>query len=248
MLVSCEYNTEFEVAEMSNNNNEKLTRPGFIAEIVFPICMYTTCMFAVNMDYLPRHMKTKHGWGADEIAEVVQEMETLVSQTKHTVDEEKLKQDYFAAGTDCAKSSNILPCLPSLPVLEGMKCHLCSYCAVSFDTMKKHWSGCHQEVNGADVADSGLRSLDALPKVLVQSIFGGNKRRYFEVNEHGSNSNYIEGPMRFLKEFKGSAISTAGPSETSHMNSFLATARFDNHLSESHWHGERMAHDSLDRA
>jgi hypothetical protein len=144
-----------------------------------------------------------------------------------------LKEAYLNAGVDCAVSPLSLNPLPLLPVLDGMRCHLCFYCAISVDTMRKHLASVHNLCGNPDDAGTAKVADFSFMRIKVQSVFGGNKRRYFEVSATNGGTELGRGPMRFLSSFRENIEASINFSESRMMNAFLATTRFDSYLLEN---------------
>jgi hypothetical protein len=92
--------------------------------------------------------------------------------------------------------------------------------------MKRHVQNKHAELL------LGAQSSDRIfEKVHVQSVFGGSKKRRFEVGLAVKDAVSISCPIRFLDEFQGSLSVKKVVEDVSHMNSFLSTTRSDQVLS-----------------
>jgi superfamily II DNA/RNA helicase len=198
-----------------------------LAEIFMPICMYETCMFALKPEYLARHLKETHKWDQEEAVKVSKEVTKEIYEKKGTPEQKKQAQMYLGDYSENAWNGSCkLPCLPHLPVVQGLRCPHCQYCATIVDTMRKHVQNKHAELL------LGAQSSDTLfEKVHVQSVFGGSKKRWFEVGLAVKDAVNPSCPIRFLEEFQGSLSVEKVDEDVSHMNSFLSTTRFDQALS-----------------
>lgn len=206
-----------------------------LADVLLPICMYETCMFAMRPEYLVRHLKETHKWGSEDAGEICKGAMKEISDIQATPEQKALAESYLAEGND--NRDCILPCLPHLPVERGLRCPHCNYCATIMDTMRKHVQNKHTEL-----LTDGNDCYSLLKSVNVQTIFGGSKKRWFEVSLAVQDAENDSCPIRYLTEFQGSLGASNLDEDVSHMNSFLSVSRFDQVLSgcgiplETAWH------------
>jgi Orsellinic acid/F9775 biosynthesis cluster protein D len=217
-----------------------------LTEIFMPICMYKSCMFAMKPEYLARHLKETHKWDQEDAVKVSKEIAKEINEKEGTPEQKKLAQMYLAEYSEKASNESCkLPCLPHLPVMQGLRCPHCQYCATIMDTMRKHVQNKHAELV------LGAQSSDTLyEKVNVQSVFGAGKKRWFEVGLAVKDAENLSCPIRFLKEFQGSLSVENVDEDVSHMNSFLSTTRFDQVLGGNEISMEiawNLVHDSEER-
>jgi Orsellinic acid/F9775 biosynthesis cluster protein D len=198
-----------------------------LAEIFMPICMYETCMFALKPEYLARHLKDTHKWDQEDAVKVSKEVTKEINEKEGTPEQRKVAQMYLGDYSENDWNGSCkLPCLPHLPVVQGLRCPHCQYCATIMDTMRKHVQNKHTElVLGAQSSDT------LFEKVHLQSVFGGSKKRWFEVGLAAKDAVNLSCPIRFLEEFQGSLSVEKVDEDVSHMNSFLSTTRLDQVLS-----------------
>jgi hypothetical protein len=94
-----------------------------LADVLLPICMYETCMFAMRPEYLVRHLKETHKWGSEDAREICKGAMKEKSDIQETPEQKSLAESYLAEGDD--NRDCILPCLPHLPVERGLRCPHC---------------------------------------------------------------------------------------------------------------------------
>ena len=162
------------------------------------------------------------------IATVVEVLRAIGS-IEQTAAEKKNAVKYFNAGNPGTDGSEVLPPLPLLCFAEGRRCLFCPYIAISADTLFKHIQANHgQEARNTSASELFHSSR----KLTVQSIFGGSKKRWFEVTHITEEVESDSSPVRFMKDFHGASGLEHISESASCMNAFLATVRFDSVLQE----------------
>jgi hypothetical protein len=212
--------------------NEKVQ---VLSELRLPVCTYMSCKFAVKINYLPAHLKDTHNYEHDNAVAVAEHISSVIWCMDQTdIDKEKAEM-YFNAGNMAQNVGGKLPPLLLLRVAEGWRCAICTYCAISMGTMWKQAQAKHGEV--AKVTSPSDMFRDAV-KFSLQSIFGGSKKRWFEVSFEAGDIENSSCPLRFMKQFNVSAGIEHVGDDPSRMNDFLATVRSDSILKE---HGINIA-------
>jgi hypothetical protein len=200
-----------------------------LTQLSLPVCMYPSCQFAVKADYLASHLKDAHGVSQEMAIATVVEVLRAIGSIEQTAAEKKNAVKYFNAGNPGTDGSEVLPPLPLLCVAEGRRCLFCPYIAISADTLFKHIQANHgQEARNTSAAEMFHSSR----KLTVQSIFGGSKKRWFEVTHTTEEVGSDSSPVRFMKDFHGASGLEHIAESASCMNAFLATVRFDSVLQE----------------
>jgi hypothetical protein len=200
-----------------------------LTQLSLPVCMYPTCHFAVKADYLAAHLKETHGVSQEAAVSAVVEVLRAIGSVQQTAAEKEIAVKYMKAGQPGNEAAELLHPLPFLRVAEGRRCLFCPYIAISADTLFKHAQANHGQDASATNAAEMFRSA---PKLTVQSIFGGSKKRWFEVSECAGEEESGSSPVRYMKAFRGASGLEHIAEDASRMNAFLATVRFDSVLQE----------------
>ena len=191
------------------------------------VCTGVHCGYALEVASVKRHMRGgTHRGSSDEDAErIVQE------QKEFKIQEEKdancmevtiayhLRKKYIETTDPNYVSGQVLPAIDILPVHDCFKCPTCGYIAPKLDTVRKHMTSppCANHI------------VQHVGRVKAQSIFGGNKRKFFAVfheNDPTTGSCILSTTMRDLRASKPDDSGA----DISAMNSFLSVMRFDKHL------------------
>jgi superfamily II DNA helicase RecQ len=200
-----------------------------LSELLLPVCMYPSCNFAVKTDYLAAHLKDTHGVLQELAIATVVEVLGAIGSVEQTPTEKNMAAKYLNAGNPGNRFSEILAPLPLLRIADGRRCLFCPYISVSVDTLFKHAQAKHEQEAGSLTAAEMFRSAS---KLTVQSVFGGSKKRWFEVSHCTDDDETDSCPVRFMKKFHGASGLEHIGEDPSRMNAFMATVRFDNVLQE----------------
>jgi len=154
-----------------------------IPELLLPACMFESCTCAMSTEYMARHLREKHAFSKEDLANTMEKVEKELSSISLSVQQESLRADYLRAGSGPESSEALLPVIPSLPVVPGLRCRSCLYLCTSADTLRKHANAVHIGESLKTDGSSGLGEVIRDPEVVwVQSIFGGNKKKFFAVS------------------------------------------------------------------
>jgi hypothetical protein len=149
---------------------------------------------------------------------------------KQTAAEKEDAVKYFNPGNTRIDGNEALPPLPFLRVAEGRRCLFCPYIAISADTLVKNTQANH----GQQAMTTGVAEMfHSSRKLTVQSIFGGSRKRWFEVIDTTEEVvEFDSSPVRFMTDFNGASGLEHIYEDASCMNSFLETVRFESVLQE----------------
>jgi Orsellinic acid/F9775 biosynthesis cluster protein D len=195
-----------------------------LPELFLPVCMFPSCLFAVRTDYLAAHLKDFHAYSNEQAVSIVHEVRMHVGATVHSQAEKEKAATYLSAGSAENEGGTILEPLSFLRIAEGRQCLFCPYRAVSVDTLFKHAMAKHNKEAKSMTAANMFRSAT---KMNLQSVFGGSKKRWFEVSFCAAGLESDSCPVRFMKDFHGAPRLDHIGEDSSRMNAFLATIRFD---------------------
>jgi hypothetical protein len=148
-----------------------------LREVCLPLCTFQGCGFAIQQEYLVRHLRELHRCNKDDaenaLAAVKRELAELVLSPAET----SMKAAYLAGDWDLSAPRRALPPIRMLPVVAGLACSCCSYVCRSANTLRKHVQHRHPE------RQRDSESLETQShRMRIQSIFGGKKRKYFVVS------------------------------------------------------------------
>ncbi|CDF39181.1 ATP-dependent DNA helicase RecQ putative [Chondrus crispus] len=191
------------------------------------VCTGVKCGYALEVASVKRHIRggAHRGTGDEEAERVTQE------QKKSKIQEQKdnscmegvipyrLRKKYIETTDAMYVSGQVLPAVDILPVHDCFKCPTCGYIAPKADTVRKHMTS----------LPCSTRTVQDIRRVKAQSIFGGNKRKFFEVfqdNDPTTGSCVLSTTMRNLRGSKPADLGA----DISAMDSFLSVMRFDRHL------------------
>jgi superfamily II DNA helicase RecQ len=201
-----------------------------LTQLNLPVCMFPSCHFAVKEDYLASHLKDAHSVSQEVAISTVVEVLRAIGSVEQTAAEKEDAVKYFNPRNTGIDGNEALPPLPFLRVAEGRRCLFCPYIAISADTLFKHTQAKH----GQEAMTTGAAEMfHSSRKLTVQSIFGGSKKRWFEVTDTAEEVVESDSsPVRFMKDFHGASGLEHISEDASCMNAFLATVRFDSVLQE----------------
>lgn len=187
----------------------------------FGLCLCTSCKVAIDMDHIARHLRQTHNWSS----------ENALRHRNHILD---IRQSSDCVNTDMRDTylsakgeemgDHILPALSFLPVETAWRCNLCGKIYPSKVTTDRHTKSCTKR---------DKHTLPTSIQVEAQTIFGGNKSRYFPVKqqEKGASSSIRDWWLTIsFKQSLGHESTGMVGKRLSEMNGFLAHLRFDQYL------------------
>ena len=186
-----------------------------------PICLI--CKHAVKFDGVMLHMKRLHSRSRSDGLQ----MEDLLREQQRSNESEsrkftKMREKYMATTTNEYRSGPVLPYLEVLSVQDCHKCPHCGYMAPKADSVRR---------NCASSDKCGREVYCDLLQVKGQTIFAGNKRKYFQIPAPIDEkcTDILLDSMNNLRGATPSRASTED-ADISEMNSLLSIFRFDAHL------------------
>jgi len=198
-----------------------------LRELRLPVCTFSSCEFAVKTTYLAGHLKDTHDFVHEDAVAIMNEISVVIDAIVHSPSEKEIATRYLSAGGAGSDSWATLAPLPLLRIAKGWRCLFCTYCAISMDTLWKHMQAKHVEESKSASSSDMFRGA---PEITLQSVFGGSKKRWFEVGYSGDYAEAESCPGRFIAEFHGDSGLEHVGDDPSRMNAFLATVRFDSVL------------------
>ena len=172
------------------------------------ICNEQSCRCAVEMESVVKHLRQTHGVESEAARGVLDDLKDVRGKCEGVGG---MRGVYL----DGDRSVGKVPRIAELPVVKCLKCRQCSYMSVNKDTLRKHCQKCWKEGGGGPT------------ECLGQSVFGGNKVSYFEVEEVDAERCEIG---KRMVELQGCVPSRVQGEDISRMDPYLAEMRFDLHL------------------
>lgn len=188
--------------------------------LLLPICSLDSCSVAVEPKHVQRHLRQTHNWDSLAASAKCAQLQKELSE----VDESEhlpLRQNYLK--TALAPNDvhvQPLPVISDLKVYDGLQCSFCSFISLQSATIKKHMSHCPRIVSGKSKQSTSA-------PVRCQTLFGGNKTRFFPILEVQSSHSQL---LRSILRLEGTRPSACRPETVRHMDAFLSQTRFDDHL------------------
>ena len=167
------------------------------------ICLDEKCCHAVEMDNVRRHLRKKHKLTIEEADGVWGALKEAAEGVVGPVG--GMKELYLSGALDK------YPRVPQLPVVRCFKCRQCNYMAVNEGTFRKHYG--EECAKGDEVAI----------QCAGQTLFGGNKVSYFEVDEDSEECKV----MSRVLELEGTRSGRGQEGDVCRMDPYLAEMRFD---------------------
>jgi hypothetical protein len=93
-----------------------------LTRLSLPVCMYPSCQFAVNADYLASHLKYVYGVAQKMAIATVVEVRRAIGSIEQTATEKKNAIKYLNYGSRGTDIFEALSPLPLLCVAEGRRC------------------------------------------------------------------------------------------------------------------------------
>lgn len=186
------------------------------------LSLCNTCGTFISTENLARHLRQTHSVDAGKAKNMEDNNKKVVLESEPlTKSEEKLHNLYQSTMKSSYIQTSLLPKILNLRVIDGFKCMLCSKNFKTERMSPSHALLCKTPL--------GLKAGKQFKKVKLQSLLGGNKVNYFEVEDGDADikESWLSGEMNLVDNLE---ITNQVTSTTKSKDSFLSTMNFNSTL------------------